>query len=118
MSIKDVARAAGVSTATVSHVINNTRFVSAETRGRVLRAVEECNYYPNAQARGLVSGRTRILGLIISDITNPFFPELVKSIECAGFELPGAPVSASVPLALTMKLSEPGEVPFSVKVHV
>ncbi|MCA1818119.1 MAG: LacI family transcriptional regulator [Acidobacteria bacterium] len=86
MSIKDVARAAGVSTATVSHVINNTRFVSEETRERVLRAVEECNYYPNEAARDLVSGRSRILGLIVSDITNPFFPELVKSIETAGFE--------------------------------
>jgi LacI family transcriptional regulator len=86
MSIKDVARAAGVSTATVSHVINNTRFVTSETRARVLRAVEECDYYPNAHARGLVSGRSSILGLIVSDITNPFFPELVKSIESAGFE--------------------------------
>lgn len=86
MSIKDVARAAGVSTATVSHVINNTRFVSTETRERVLRAVEECNYYPSEAARDLVSGRSRILGLIVSDITNPFFPELVKSIENAGFE--------------------------------
>ncbi|MFL6227406.1 MAG: LacI family DNA-binding transcriptional regulator [Pyrinomonadaceae bacterium] len=86
MSIKDVARAAGVSTATVSHVINNSRFVSEETRARVLRAVEECHYYPNAQARSLASGQSRILGLLISDITNPFFPELVKAIEAAGFE--------------------------------
>src|SRR4051812_29530149 len=86
MSIKDVARAAGVSTATVSHVINNSRFVSAETRARVMRAVGECHYYPNAHARSLASGRSRILGLLISDITNPFFPELVKSIEAAGFE--------------------------------
>jgi DNA-binding LacI/PurR family transcriptional regulator len=86
MSIKDVARAAGVSIATVSHVINNTRFVSEETRARVMRAVGECHYYPDAHARSLASGRSRILGLLISDITNPFFPELVKSIEAAGFE--------------------------------
>jgi DNA-binding LacI/PurR family transcriptional regulator len=86
MSIKDVARAAGVSTATVSHVINNTRFVADGTRARVLRAVEECAYYPNAHARGLVSGQSRILGLVVSDIANPFFPELVKAIEAAGFE--------------------------------
>ncbi|HVF91445.1 MAG TPA: LacI family DNA-binding transcriptional regulator [Blastocatellia bacterium] len=86
MRIKDVAREAGVSTATVSHVINKTRYVSEETRNRVLRAIERCNYYPNAAARSLASGRSNILGLIISDISNPFFPELVKSIEMAAFE--------------------------------
>jgi len=86
MSIKDVAREAGVSTATVSHVINNSRFVSDETRAKVLRAIERCNYYANAHARSLASGRSHILGLLISDIINPFFPELVKSIEAAAFE--------------------------------
>ncbi|MDT5063095.1 MAG: LacI family transcriptional regulator [Acidobacteriota bacterium] len=84
--IKDVAREAGVSTATVSHVINNTRFVSEETRARVMRAIENCNYYPNANARSLASGRSATLGLLVSDISNPFFPELVKSIETAAFE--------------------------------
>lgn len=86
MRIKDVAREAGVSTATVSHVINNTRFVSDETRARVVRAIESCHYYPNANAQSLASGRSRTLGLLISDISNPFFPELVKSIETAAFE--------------------------------
>lgn len=86
MRIKDVAREAGVSIATVSHVINNTRFVSAETRKKVLRAVELCNYYPNAHARSLASGRSNTLGLVVSDISNPFFPELIKSIEAAAFE--------------------------------
>jgi DNA-binding LacI/PurR family transcriptional regulator len=81
MRIKDVAGLAGVSTATVSHVINNTRFVSEETRQKVLAAIEKCNYTPNAHARSLASGRSRTLGLIISDINNPFFPELIKSIE-------------------------------------
>src|ERR671917_1989250 len=85
-SIKDVAREAGVSTATVSHVINSTRFVSDEVRARVLEAVELCGYYPNAHARSLASGRSRILGLVVSDISNPFFPELVKAIEAAAFE--------------------------------
>src|SRR5918999_1965707 len=85
-SIKDVARAAGVSTATVSHVVNNTRFVSEEVRARVLAAVERCGYYPNAHARSLASGRSHTLGIVISDIANPFFPELVKSIETAAFE--------------------------------
>jgi DNA-binding LacI/PurR family transcriptional regulator len=84
--IKDVAREAGVSTATVSHVINNSRFVSDETRAKVLHAIERCNYYPNANARSLASGRSDTLGLLISDISNPFFPELVKSIEAAAFE--------------------------------
>ena len=85
-SIKDVAREAGVSTATVSHVINNTRFVSDEVRARVLEAVGRCGYYQNAHARSLASGRTHILGLVVSDISNPFFPELVKSIEAAAYE--------------------------------
>src|ERR671916_1608302 len=85
-SIRDVARAAGVSTATVSHVVNNTRFVSEEVRARVLVAVERCGYYPNAHARSLASGRSHTLGLLISDISNPFFPELVKSIETTAFE--------------------------------
>src|SRR4028118_793095 len=85
-SIKDVAREAGVSTATVSHVLNNTRYVSDEVRARVNRAIEQCRYYPNAHARSLASGKSRIIGLVISDISNPFFPELVKSIETAAFE--------------------------------
>jgi LacI family transcriptional regulator len=85
-SIKDVAREAGVSTATVSHVVNKTRFVSDAVRERVLEAIEACNYYPNAHARSLASGSSRTLGLIISDIANPFFPELVKAIEAAAFE--------------------------------
>ena len=84
-SIKDVARESNVSTATVSHVINNTRFVSEEVRARVLEAIEKCRYYPNAHARSLASGRSQTIGLVISDIANPFFPELVKSIEAAAF---------------------------------
>lgn|SRR5262245_39715736 len=84
--IKDVAEQAGVSTATVSHVINNTRFVTQPTRERVLRAIENCNYYPNVHARSLASGRSHTVGLLVSDISNPFFPELVKSIEVAASE--------------------------------
>jgi len=84
--IKDVARLAGVSTATVSHVINNTKYVTDETRESVLSAIKEINYYPNVNARSLALGRTNIIGLLISDISNPFFPELVKSIESSAFE--------------------------------
>ncbi|GAC1446404.1 MAG: LacI family DNA-binding transcriptional regulator [Pyrinomonadaceae bacterium] len=85
MRIKDIARVAGVSTATVSHVINNTRFVSAEIRSRVEGVIKHFNYYPNGHARSLASGRSMTLGLVVSDIANPFFPELVKSIEDAAF---------------------------------
>ncbi len=86
MRIKDVAREAAVSTATVSHVINETKYVAEETRQKVLKAIEKLNFYPNANARSLASGRSNIIGLLISDICNPFFPELVKSIESAAFD--------------------------------
>jgi LacI family transcriptional regulator len=86
MRLKDVAREAGVSTATVSHVINNTKYVTDVTREKVVRAIKHCNYYANAHARSLASGRSNIIGLLVSDISNPFFPELVKSIEDAAFE--------------------------------
>jgi DNA-binding LacI/PurR family transcriptional regulator len=81
MKIQEVARRAGVSTATVSRTINNPSLVDPKTAKRVWKAVEELRYYPNSQARSLVSGRSRILGLIVSDITNPFFPELIKGFE-------------------------------------
>jgi LacI family transcriptional regulator len=84
--IKDVAREAGVSTATVSHVINGTKYVTDDTRKRVKDAIERCEYHPNAYARSLASGRSNMLGLLISDISNPFFPEVVKAVESAAFE--------------------------------
>jgi LacI family transcriptional regulator len=83
MSMKDVAREAGVSTATVSHVINNTRKVTEETRRRVLDAIERCHYYPNAHARTLASGRSKLLGLVVTDIASAFFPEVVRSVQWA-----------------------------------
>ena len=85
--IKDIALLAGVSTATVSHVINKTRFVTDETRRKVLTVIEDAGYTPNIHARNLASGQSRTLGLIISDITNPFFPDLVKSIQEKALEL-------------------------------
>ncbi|MGA2592696.1 MAG: LacI family DNA-binding transcriptional regulator [Bryobacteraceae bacterium] len=81
MKIQEVARRARVSTATVSRTINNPSLVDPKTAKRVWKAIEELRYYPNTQARSLVSGRSRILGLIVSDITNPFFPELIKGFE-------------------------------------
>jgi DNA-binding LacI/PurR family transcriptional regulator len=86
MRIKDVAQEAGVSTATVSHVINETKYVTDATRQKVLKAIEKLNFYPNAHARSLASGKSNIIGLLVSDISNPFFPELIKSIEAAAFD--------------------------------
>ncbi|HTJ30929.1 MAG TPA: LacI family DNA-binding transcriptional regulator [Acidobacteriaceae bacterium] len=81
MNISAVAKMAGVSTATVSRVINGTATVSPETAERVRKAVEALNFYPDINARALGSGRSGLYGLIISDITNPYFPELVKAFE-------------------------------------
>jgi len=81
MKIHEVARRAGVSTATVSRTINKPSLVDPQTAKRVWKVIEKLRYYPNTQARALVSGRSRILGLIVSDITNPFFPELIKGFE-------------------------------------
>lgn len=81
MNIKAVAQKAGVSTATVSRTINGSNKVTPKTAERVRRAIEALHFYPNTNARSLGSGRSSLYGLIISDITNPFFPELVKAFE-------------------------------------
>lgn len=81
MNIKAVAKRAKVSTATVSRTMNGTAKVSPDTAERVRQAIEALNFYPDTNARALGSGRSSLYGLIISDITNPFFPELVKSFE-------------------------------------
>ena len=80
-TIHQVAERAGVSTTTVSRTVNTPNLVDAETAGKVWAAINELEYFPNGQARSLVSGRTRLLGLIVSDITNPFFPEVIKGFE-------------------------------------
>lgn len=77
-TIKDIAKVANVSPATVSYVINNTRYVSPEKTQRVLQAISELNYVPNAVARGLRVKESKTIGLVLSDITNPFFPDLAK----------------------------------------
>jgi DNA-binding LacI/PurR family transcriptional regulator len=81
ISIRDVAKRAGVSIATVSRAVNHIATVDPDLAKRVWKAVEEVGYIPNPQARALVSGRSHILGLIVSEITNPFFPELVQEFE-------------------------------------
>jgi LacI family transcriptional regulator len=81
LSIHEVARRAKVSIATVSRTINGVPTVAPQLSRRVWKVVEELGYYPNTQARSLVSGRSRIFGLIVSEITNPFFPEIVQGFE-------------------------------------
>ncbi|QMV17944.1 LacI family DNA-binding transcriptional regulator [Granulicella sp. 5B5] len=81
IDIRSVAERAGVSIATVSRAMNRVPTVDAELAERVWAAVKELNYLPNTQARALVSGKSRLLGLIVSEITNPFFPELIQEFE-------------------------------------
>jgi DNA-binding LacI/PurR family transcriptional regulator len=79
--IRAVAALAKVSIATVSRTINGTPVVSDRLTKRVWQAIEQLNYFPNTHARSLVSGRSRILGIIVENITNPFFPELIQCFE-------------------------------------
>lgn len=82
VTIADIAKMANVSKATVSRVINKKpEGVGRETRNRILKIVEESNFQPSMIARGLVTKKTKTLGLIIPDITNPFFPQLVRGAE-------------------------------------
>lgn len=81
-TMKDIAKLAGVSTSTVSHVINKTRFVSEEISERVNNAAKELNYYaPSALARSLKVNRTKTIGMLVTTSTNPFFGEVVKGVE-------------------------------------
>lgn len=80
-SIKDVAAQAGVSVATVSRVLNSHPSVSPDARTRVLAAVDVLGYRPNAVARSLRTHQTRTLGLVISDVLNPYFTELARFVE-------------------------------------
>ena len=81
LTIRDVAKAAGVSTATVSNVLNKTGKVGQRTHSLVLSTVKRLGYFPNVHARHLASRDSRTLGIIVSDIENPFFPEVIKSFE-------------------------------------
>ena len=81
LDIRDVAKHARVSIATVSRTINRVPTVDKQLAERVWKAIGELNYFPNTQARALVSGHTRLLGLLVSEITNPFFPELIEGFE-------------------------------------
>jgi LacI family transcriptional regulator len=79
--IRTVASLAKVSIATVSRTINGSPLVSERLSKRVWQAIKQLNYFPNTHARTLVSGRSRLLGIIVENITNPFFPELIQSFE-------------------------------------
>ena len=80
-TMKDVAKAARVSLATVSATLSGSAYVSPELRGRVLEAVDALGYAPNSVASGLKRGKTSLLGLIVPDITNPFFTEFVHHVQ-------------------------------------
>jgi DNA-binding LacI/PurR family transcriptional regulator len=79
--IRTIARAANVSIATVSRTMNRVATVNPRIANRVWKIIDELDYFPNTQARALVSGRSRLFGLIVSEITNPFFPELIQGFE-------------------------------------
>lgn len=81
MNIREIAKRARVSTATVSRTINRIPTVDPHVAKRVWKVIEESGYRPNIQARALVSGRSHVLGLVVSEITNPFFPEIVQAFE-------------------------------------
>ncbi|GAA0316636.1 ribose operon transcriptional repressor RbsR [Bacillus carboniphilus] len=81
VTIRDVAREAGVSVATVSRYLNSNGYISAKAEQKVKEVMERLDYQPNEIARGLAKKKTRTIALIIPDITNPFFPELVVAIE-------------------------------------
>lgn len=80
-TMKDIARIAQVSTSTVSHVINNSRFVSEEIRQKVMKVVDELNYRPSALARSLKMKQTKTIGMLVSTSDNPFFAEVVAAVE-------------------------------------
>jgi len=83
ITIKEVARRAGVATMTVSRVLNHSGYVSEDAKNRVERAVEELGYMPNQLARGLRSKKTGTIALVVTDITNPFFTTVARGVEDA-----------------------------------
>src|SRR5947207_14388957 len=91
MNLEQVARRAKVSTATVSRVLNNASVVKNTTRARVMRAIEELKYYPNLHARHLAGGKSNTIGVILSNMENPFFFDIYKTVEsdahAHGFEV-------------------------------
>jgi LacI family transcriptional regulator len=85
-TMRDVAERAGVSPTTVSRVLNNTHYIAEETKARVLEVVQELNYFKNVHARRLATGKSDLFGLVISDIANPFFPEVIRGFQTAAWD--------------------------------
>src|SRR5437763_1144251 len=83
MNLEEVARRAKVSTATVSRVVNNAGVVRSSTRARVMKVIADLNYHPNLHARSLAAGKSRTLGIVVSNMENPFFFDIVCQIESA-----------------------------------
>src|SRR6516165_5293273 len=81
MNLEQVARRAKVSTATVSRVLNNASVVKTTTRARVIKAIEELKYHPNLHARSLAGGKSRTIGVIVSNLENPFFFDIYQAVE-------------------------------------
>src|SRR5579871_62538 len=94
MNLEQVAKRAGVSTATVSRVLNNQDLVKTKTRAKVLKAIEELRYHPNLHARTLAGGKSKTIGVIVSNMENPFFYDIYKKVEsqahARGYEVLGA----------------------------
>jgi DNA-binding LacI/PurR family transcriptional regulator len=84
--MKDVAARCGVAESTVSHVLNHTKFVAPDTRARIEQALREMNFHRDSHARRLARGHSNFLGLIISDIENPYYPGVIKGFESAAVE--------------------------------
>src|SRR5215510_8255169 len=91
MNLEQVAKRAKVSTATVSRVLNNASVVKNSTRVRVMKVIEELKYHPNLHARHLAGGKSRTVGVIVSNMENPFFCDIYKTVEsdahAAGYEV-------------------------------
>jgi LacI family transcriptional regulator len=81
MSLNEVAKRSGVSAATVSRVVNGVAVVKSSTRARVMKAVLELKYHPNLHARSLAGGRSRTIGVIVSNLDNPFFLDIYRAVE-------------------------------------
>jgi DNA-binding LacI/PurR family transcriptional regulator len=108
VDIRDIAKRAKVSTATVSRTVNQVATVDAQMAKRVWKAIAELGYYPNRQARTLVSGKSRTFGLIVSEITNPFFPEIVQTFETLAVE-------QSYEILLTSTIHDPKRMELAVR---
>ena len=85
-TMREVAKKAGVSPATVSRVLNKTQYISPETEQRVLEVVRQLNYYKNVHARRLATGQSDLFGLVISEIANPYFPEIIRGFQAAAWD--------------------------------